>query len=264
MFVKASLSLLGLAAVTHGAAQYPLQTYDAGLFTPVEELSVLSTSEFTTLAHPAFPSYDVRIKKSSWCDGTVGSYTGYIDIEARHLFFYFFESRDNPDKDDVVFWTNGGPGCASELGLLMELGPCRVTHVDNSTFNPYSWNSHANIFFIDQPIGVGFSYAEHGETVGTTEEAAKDIAAFIAIFFEHFSKFKGRAFHMAGESYGGRYIPVFASEIYDQNAKLIEAGMTPINLSSIMTGNPCTDFYTMTSSYYDMQCKPIISKTSNP
>ena len=35
----------------------------------------------------------------------------------------------------------------------------------------------------------------------TTEEAAKDIASFVAIFFEHFVKFKGRAFHMAGESY---------------------------------------------------------------
>jgi len=36
---------------------------------------------------------------------------------------------------------------------------------------------------------------------GTTEEAAKDIAAFVAIFFQNFSKFRGRAFHMAGESY---------------------------------------------------------------
>lgn len=36
----------------------------------------------------------------------------------------------------------------------------------------------------------------------TTEEAAKDMAAFVAIFFENFSQFKGRAFHMAGESYG--------------------------------------------------------------
>ena len=34
----------------------------------------------------------------------------------------------------------------------------------------------------------------------------------------------------------GRYIPVFASEIYDQNAKLVEAGMTPINLQSVMIG----------------------------
>jgi Serine carboxypeptidase len=37
---------------------------------------------------------------------------------------------------------------------------------------------------------------------GTTEEAAKDIGAFVVIFFENFSKFKGRGFHMAGESYG--------------------------------------------------------------
>ena len=36
------------------------------------------------------------------------SYTGYIDIGAKHLFFYFFESRNDPDKDDVIFWTNGG------------------------------------------------------------------------------------------------------------------------------------------------------------
>ena len=50
------------------------------------------------------------------------AFTGYIDIEARHIFFYFFESRSDPDKDDVIFWTNGGPGCSSSLGLLMELG----------------------------------------------------------------------------------------------------------------------------------------------
>ena len=37
---------------------------------------------------------------------------------------------------------------------------------------------------------------------GTTEEAAKDIAAFVAIFFNHFTEYKGRAFHLAGESYG--------------------------------------------------------------
>ena len=50
------------------------------------------------------------------------SYTGYIDVEARHLFFYFFESRRSPEKDDVVFWTNGGPGGSSSIGLFMELG----------------------------------------------------------------------------------------------------------------------------------------------
>ena len=40
------------------------------------------------------------------------AYTGYIDIEARHIFFYFFESRSNPATDDVIFWTNGGMSMA--------------------------------------------------------------------------------------------------------------------------------------------------------
>ncbi|OBZ71079.1 Carboxypeptidase Y A [Grifola frondosa] len=232
-------------------------SYDAGLFTPMGNMNLLPTSEFTRLGHPAFPNYSVRIKKSDFCDGGVQSFTGYIDSEARHLFFYFFESRSDPDTDDVIFWTNGGPGCSSSIGLFMELGPCRVTNHNETTFNPYSWNEQANIFFIDQPVGVGFSYAEYGEAVSTTEEAAKDIAAFVSIFFEHFSKFKGRAFHMAGESYGGRYVPAFASAVYDQNAKLVQLGLTPINLTSIMIGNGLTDQVTMLASYYDMQCKNI-------
>ncbi|KDQ51312.1 hypothetical protein JAAARDRAFT_140320 [Jaapia argillacea MUCL 33604] len=231
-----------------------MSSYDEGLFTPLGSLNALSSDSFTTLGHPAFPNYNVRVKKSDFCDGTVGAYTGYIDIEARHLFFYFFESRGNPDKDDVIFWTNGGPGCSSSIGLFMELGPCRVTQPNDTSFNPYSWNSNANVFFIDQPVGVGFSYAEYGEYVSTTEEAAKDIAAFVSIFFENFNQFKGRPFHMAGESYGGRYIPLFASQIYDQNAQLVEAGLAPINLKSVMIGNGLTDFATSVLSYYDMVC----------
>ncbi|KAJ7223359.1 hypothetical protein GGX14DRAFT_557934 [Mycena pura] len=57
-----------------------LSVHDEGLFTPMEDMNALS----------------------------VKSYTGYIDIEARHIFFYFFESRSDPDTDDVIFWTNGG------------------------------------------------------------------------------------------------------------------------------------------------------------
>ena len=38
------------------------------------------------------------------------------------MFFSFFESRNDPDKDDVIFWATGGPGCASELAVLFEHG----------------------------------------------------------------------------------------------------------------------------------------------
>ncbi|TFK77895.1 alpha/beta-hydrolase, partial [Polyporus arcularius HHB13444] len=229
-------------------------SYDAGLFTPIEDLHTLSASQYTTLRHPSVPHHSVRIKQSRFCDGEAQAYTGYIDIEARHLFFYFFESRRDPDKDDVVFWTNGGPGGSSSLGLFMELGPCRVTSANTTKRFEYAWNEHANIFFIDQPVDVGFSYADYGEQVSSTPEAAMDISAFMIIFFEHFTKFKGRPFHMAGESYGGRYIPVFAAAIHDKNAELIEAGLTPINLTSVMIGNGATDFSGVVRSYYDIQC----------
>ena len=43
----------------------------------------------------------------------------------------------------------------------------------------------------------------------------------------------------------GRYIPVFATEVYDQNAKLAAAGLTPINLQSVMIG-----MSTFRSKYY--------------
>ncbi|EKM77056.1 hypothetical protein AGABI1DRAFT_77834 [Agaricus bisporus var. burnettii JB137-S8] len=228
---------------------------DAGVFSPqYSSLSALPEKEWAVLSHPLHPKHSVRIKKTNICNDTANGYTGYIDFGARHLFFYFFESRNDPDTDDVIFWTNGGPGGSSASGLFFELGPCRIINEDGPKFHPESWNTNANIFFIDQPIGVGFSYAEFGETVVTTEDAAIDVAAFVSIFFDNFSQFKGRSFHMAGESYGGRYLPIFASAVYDQNEVRIGAGLPPINLTSVMIGNGLTDTTRMILSYYDYQC----------
>ncbi|KAI5117301.1 hypothetical protein M0805_008565 [Coniferiporia weirii] len=218
------------------------------------ELSSVSSNEFTTFSHPAFPGRNARIKKSNFCDGGVNSYTGYIDSGSKHFFFYFFESRNDPDNDDVLLWTNGGPGGSSAMGLFLELGPCSIASANSTKYNSYSWNTNANIFFIDQPIGVGFSYDDFGNIPSTSEEAGVDIAAFAAIFFETFSKFKGRNFHLTGESYAGRYLPVYAAAIYDQNKALVAKGLTPVNLKSVMIGNGATDFFYLLESYYDIQC----------
>lgn len=42
----------------------------------------------------------------------------------------------------------------------------------------------------------------------------------------------------------GRYLPVFASEIYDQNQVAVAEGRTAINLKSVMIGNGITDIST--------------------
>ncbi|KAH7100866.1 peptidase S10, serine carboxypeptidase [Auriculariales sp. MPI-PUGE-AT-0066] len=266
MYIPVLLTLFGAAL----AAQLSLlQGAQMNSFpAPEQDIRALRTDEFTTFSHPAYPKHSVRIKQlNDLCDNGSRSYSGYIDIEARHLFFYFFESRSDPEVDPVLMWINGGPGCSSSIGAFMELGPCNIHDYNGPRYNPHSWNTKTNLFFLDEPIGVGFSYADHGETVFTTEEAAIDVAVFITIFFETFSQFQGRAFHMSGESYGGRYLPVFASAVYDANAIAVAEGRTPINLQSVLIGNGITDFATMTYSYYDMACtkasvNPVLSIAS--
>jgi len=47
----------------------------------------------------------------------------------------------------------------------VSLGPCRIVSENATKPNPYSWNTNANIFFIDQPANVGLSYSDFGEEV---------------------------------------------------------------------------------------------------
>lgn len=189
------------------------------------------------------------------------SYSGTINAgHGRDLFFTFFESRNVPEDDPVIMWINGGPGCSSFLGMLSELGPCTITdptHLNGTARNPYSWNERANLIFLEEPIGVSFSFGRHGQTTGTTEQAALDVQAFLTVFFTTFKKFQKNRFFMAGESYGGRYLPVFASAVYDLNPSNAAKDLPVINLAGVLIGNGITDVFKMQDASMTYQCTSL-------
>lgn len=195
------------------------------------------------------PNHKLRVKSTPEDLGidTVKQYTGYLDVEDedKHFFYWFFESRNDPKNDPVILWLNGGPGCSSLTGLFFELGPSRISPTLKPVRNPYSWNNNASVIFLDQPVNVGFSYSS--QSVTDTVAAGKDVYAFLELFFKQFPEYKEVDFHIAGESYGGHYIPVFTSEILSHEDR-------GFDLTSVMIGNGLTDPLTQYKYYQPMAC----------
>ncbi|KAJ9650863.1 hypothetical protein H2198_009833 [Neophaeococcomyces mojaviensis] len=196
-------------------------------------------------------TYDLRVKavdpSSLKVDPDVKQYSGYLDDNEndKHLFYWFFESRNDPENDPVVLWLNGGPGCSSLTGLFLELGPSRINEKLELVYNPYSWNRNASVIFLDQPVNVGYSYSS--SSVSNTVAASKDVYALLTLFFKQFPEYAHQDFHIAGESYAGHYIPVFAAEIQSHKK-------TNINLKSVLIGNGLTDGLTQYEYYRPMAC----------
>lgn len=228
--------------------------------------------------------------KAGVCETTPGvnSYSGYIDLAPNvHVFFWFFESRQNPAEDPFTIWLNGGPGSDSLIGLFQELGPCRVTHDLKTVINPYSWNNVSNMLFLSQPVGTGFSYQHKGKgslggysgtflntseapptgiypildpvdlgTIDTTDLAAMAAWHIVQGFLSGLKTLAGNVnchknFNLWTESYGGHYGPAFFNYFYDQNEKIKSGKMEgyAMNFQSLGIGNGIIDEYIQAPQY---------------
>ncbi|KAF4658214.1 hypothetical protein FOL47_008127 [Perkinsus chesapeaki] len=168
------------------------------------------------------------------CDPNVKQVYGYFDGgKGRKLFFWFFESRSNPSQDPLILWLDGGPGCSSMGGLFLEIGPCRVNSEGNDTeLNPYSWSAQANLLFVDQPAGAGFS--EGPLVTDGSFEAADDLYLALQHFLTNHSEYRTNDLYVAGVSYAGHYIPAIAHKIWRENVRGVEPN---IPLRGIAIGN---------------------------
>lgn len=168
-------------------------------------------------------------------------FSGYIQLAGtqKHIHYWLTEAEiaDAP----LVFWTNGGPGCSGLIGFMTEQGPFRPDESGNINPNEYAWNKVANMVFLEQPVGVGFSYSDNKDdySIGD-DQAAKDNLATIRGFLIRFPQFAKSPLYITSESYGGHYMPTLADAIINYNDA---TDINKLNFMGFAVGNPYTDYY---------------------
>jgi cathepsin A (carboxypeptidase C) len=189
--------------------------------------------------------------EEGFCD-TTKQMSGYFKIDgskSKNYFYWFFESRNDPKNDPFIIWLTGGPGCSSMLALLGENGPCTVNDDLSLKRNEFSWNTKANIMWIDQPIGVGFSYGDKSEYDTDEKMVGDDMFHFLQEFFQAHPEYQKQQFYVFGESYAGHYVPAIAHRVYVGNKN--KEGLH-INLQGLGIGNGLTDPQVQYKYYPDM------------
>ncbi|KAF3452946.1 hypothetical protein FNV43_RR03379 [Rhamnella rubrinervis] len=180
-------------------------------------------------------------------DVSFSQFSGYVTVNEQHgraLFYWLTEATTFPEKKPLVLWLNGGPGCSSvAYGASEEIGPFRINRTGQSLYlNKYSWNTEANILFLESPAGVGFSYTNTSSNLKDSgdKRTAQDALVFLLRWVSRFSEYKYRELYIAGESYAGHYVPQLAKKIVDYN----KANPHPIlNIKGFIVGNAVTDNY---------------------
>ncbi|KAH6677728.1 carboxypeptidase-like protein S1 [Halenospora varia] len=199
----------------------------------------------TVFQHEATGATLDYVTNSGICETTPGvnQYSGYISVGSnQNMWFWFFEARNNASTAPLAMWLNGGPGCSSMIGLFQENGPCQFYNgASTPSLNKYSWNEYANMLYIDQPIGTGFSYGT--DPVTSTVTAAPYVWAFMQAFYAQYPQYQNKDFGIFTESYGGHYGPEFANYFQTQNSAIKAGTVTgqPINLVALGINNGWID-----------------------
>lgn len=176
-------------------------------------------------------------------------YSGYVPIEgtSKQIHYMFLTSQSDPENDPLILWFNGGPGCSSMLAWAQEHGPFLQSDY-NLTFhkNDYAWNKEANVIYVEQPAGVGFSYCDnvnrpqdckHGDnTIG------QDMVDTLIGWYNKFPEFKNHDLFISGESYAGIYVPYTANAIIHYNEQAKRRGDFQPKLRGFMVGNGVTNW----------------------
>ncbi|KAH3761407.1 Serine carboxypeptidase 2 [Pelomyxa schiedti] len=175
---------------------------------------------------------------------TFSMYSGYVGVGdaslGHRLFFYIVESQRDPANDPVIVKIGGGPGCSAVGEGFFEVGPF-VAEPDGESLrvNQWSYNTVANLIYLDSPCGTGFSKPTIAGNIVTSDSVATSEAFdFLTQFFSVLRPdWITNPLWLIGGSYCGHYLPQLANYILEHNG---ENG-TKLNFAGFTLGNPLTD-----------------------
>uniref|UniRef100_A0ACD5XLE8 Uncharacterized protein n=1 Tax=Avena sativa TaxID=4498 RepID=A0ACD5XLE8_AVESA len=162
---------------------------------------------------------------------------GFVEVRPKaHLFWWYYKSPQRvstPSKPwPTVLWLQGGPGASGVgLGNFMEVGPLDVNlKPRNST-----WLQKADLIFVDNPVGVGYSYVEDDSLLVTTDwQAATDATTLLKALAKELPTLQqGSPLFLVAESYGGKYAATLGVSV----ARAVRAGDLKINLAGVALGD---------------------------
>eukprot|EP01130_Rhizamoeba_saxonica_P017209 TRINITY_DN8242_c0_g1_i1.p1 TRINITY_DN8242_c0_g1~~TRINITY_DN8242_c0_g1_i1.p1 ORF type:complete len:620 (-),score=104.79 TRINITY_DN8242_c0_g1_i1:47-1906(-) len=168
-------------------------------------------------------------------------WSGYIpinDSDQSSLFYWFIESENNPARNPLIIWLNGGPGCSSLIGLFEENGYWRFDPNTDSLLlrvNPNRWTKIGSVLYIDQPVGTGYSFLKNAHEYKTNATLAiKQLSRFLNEWFELFPVYYGNPLYIAGEGYSGKIIMRLAwNLLFGDDSK--------VNLQGLIIGDGSID-----------------------
>ncbi|CAH1131204.1 unnamed protein product [Ceutorhynchus assimilis] len=200
---------------------------DPLILTPYLKLNkILEAQAAAKVEHPSFLN--------------VTSYAGYFTVDERYdsnIWFWYFPSADKPTDDPVVLWLNGGPGASSLNGLFDENGPFIVGSDGSVSLREYSWHKNHSLLFVDNPVGVGYSFTNGNGLARNETKVGEDMHSALTQFFQLFPALQKNTFFISGESYSGKYLPAIGYTILKKNP----IAESKINLQGILIGDGWTD-----------------------
>ncbi|VAH04795.1 unnamed protein product [Triticum turgidum subsp. durum] len=137
----------------------------------------------------------------------------------------------NPDGTELWGFVEVRPTSGVGIGNFMEVGPLDVNlKPRNST-----WLQKADLIFVDNPVGVGYSYVEDDSLLVTTDwQAATDATTLLKALAKELPTLQqGSPLFLVAESYGGKYAATLGLSV----ARAVRAGDLKIKLAGVALGD---------------------------